>query len=117
MNFPTATKMTAFFAGFSATVLAGLLDIFKFHELTVQNPDSPGIFLFVLAYFFATVLVLVIDVRNIAPKELKTKIPLVYFPTNREGVNLLLRVWGRILVWFLGATTGVSLLLLFEYFA
>ena len=76
-----------------------------------RDADSPEVFPFLLVYFFATVLVLVIGVRNLAPRELRTGIPLVYFPTDREGVKLILRVWGRMLIWFLGAVTGVALML------
>ena len=113
MSFPSATRTTAFFAGLSVALFAGGFDIFKFREQTLQNPDNTALFVLFLAGLFASVLIFVIDVRNIAPKELKTKIPFVYFPTNQEGVNLLVRLWGRMLMWFLGVATGVGLLLLF----
>ena len=116
MNFPIATRTTAFLSGLSLSVLAGILGLLKSLGLTSLNADSPELFPFVLVYFFGTGLFLVIGAGNFAPKELKTKIPLVYFPTNREGINFMLRVWGRMLVWFLGAVTGGALLLPFAYF-
>jgi len=110
MSFPIATRMTAFIAGMSLSALAILLGTLKSRGLVPYDADSPELFPFVAAYFLATVMILVIAVRSVAPKELKTRFPLVYFPTNREGVRLLLRVWGRMLVWFLGVITGVGLL-------
>lgn len=112
MNFPSATNLTAFFAGLSSTVLAGVIDVFKFREQTLHSPDSPALLLFFLAYLFASILFFVIDVRNIAPNELKTKIPLVYFPTNKNGIGLLLKMGGRMLIGLLGVAVGVAVLLL-----
>ena len=117
MNFPDATKKTAFLAGLSLTVLARLIDVAKAQGLISHDADSPEVFPFLLVYFFATGFVLVIGLRNLAPKELRTRIPLVYFPTNREGVNLILRIWGRMLIWFLGAATGIAVTIPMAYFA
>ena len=94
----------------SISVLAIVLGALKSRGLIPYDADSSELFPFVAAYFFATVLVFVIDVRSIAPKELKTRFPLVYFPTNREGVRFLFTVWGRMLLWFLGALTAAGLL-------
>jgi hypothetical protein len=113
MSFPSATRTNAFFAGLSVALFAGVFDIFKFRDQSLQNPENTALFLFFLAGLFASVLIFMIDVRNIAPKELKTKIPFVYFPTNQEGVNLIVRLWVRMLMGFLGMATGVGLLLLF----
>jgi hypothetical protein len=110
MSFPTATRTTAFLAGMSLSALAILLGTLKSRGLVPYDADGPELFPFLAAYFLATVMILVIDVRSVAPKELKTRFPLVYFPTNREGVRFVLKVWGRMLVWFLGAITGIALL-------
>ena len=117
MYFPTATRKTAFLAGLSLIALIGLLDLCNSLGLISHDADSPELFPLVLAYFFVTGVILVIGVRNLAPKELKTKIPLVYFPTNREGVRLLFRIWGRMLIWFLGAATGGLIMSAFVYLA
>src|SRR6266481_3714105 len=109
MNFPDATRKTAFLAGLSLALLGRLIDVAKSQGLISHDADSPEVFPFLLAYFFITVFVLVIGVRNLAPIELRTRIPLVYFPTDREGINLILRVWGRMLIWFLGAATGIGI--------
>jgi len=112
-----ATRKTAFLAGMSLAVLASLLGVLKSSGVSPYDADSPQVFPFIAIYFLLTVLVFVVDVRSIAPKELKTRIPLVYFPTNREGVDFMLRVWGRMLVWFLGAVVGAGLLAPLAYIA
>ncbi|SRR5712691_402576 len=110
MAFPAATKTSAFLAGASLAALAVLLGELKSRGVIPYDADSSEVFPFVLVYFFVTALVFVIDVRSIAPKELKTRFPGVYFPTDREGVRFLFTVWGRMLLWFVGgATTGVVL--------
>jgi len=81
-----------------------LLSLLKARGVIPYDADSPQVFPFVLTYFFVSVLVFVIGLRSLAPKELKTKFPGVYFPTNREGVGFMLKVWGRMIVWFLGAS-------------
>jgi hypothetical protein len=116
MTFPTATRGTAFVAGMSLSALAIVLSNLKSRGLIPYDADSPELFPFVIAYFFVTVVVLVIDVRSIAPKELRTRYPMVYFPTNREGVRFLFTVWGRMLLWFLGAVTAAGLLAPLAYF-
>jgi hypothetical protein len=115
MTFPTATRKTAFIAGMSIAALAIVLGALKSHGLIPYDADSPKLFPFVIIYFFATTLIFVIDVRTIAPEQLKTKIPFIYFPTNREGVNFLFRVWGRMLFWFFGAVTATGLLVPLTY--
>ena len=103
MAFPVASRSTAFAAGVSLSALIFLLDVLNARGVIPHDADSPLVFPFVLAYFFVSVLVLVIDVRSIFPKELRTRFPGVYFPTDKEGVGFLFRVWGRMLIWFLGA--------------
>ena len=110
MAFPAATKKSAFAAGLLLAVLIVLLNGLKRRGVIPYDADSPELFPFVIVYFFVTVFVFVIDVRSITPKELKTKIPGVYFPTNKEGVHFILRVWGRMVFCFLGVTTGGVLL-------
>jgi hypothetical protein len=115
MTFPVATRKTSFLAGMSLSALVTLLGVLK-SRFIPYDADSRELFPLVLVYFFVTVLVLVIDVRSIAPKELKTRFPGVYFPTNREGVGFMFRVWGRMLLWFLGAVAGGLLLAPFGYY-
>jgi len=112
MAFPIATRKTAFVAGASLAALAGLLGALKARGVIPYDADSQELFPFVLVYFFVSVLVYVIDVRSLAPKELKTRFPGVYFPTNREGIKFMLSVWLRMIVWFLGAAiTGAAFVL------
>lgn len=73
-------------------------------------PDATGVTAFVSgAYFFLTTFVFVIGLRNFFPRELRTRIPFVYFPTDRSGWNVFLHVWGRMLLWFIGAVTAIFL--------
>jgi len=110
MAFPIATRKTAFVAGASLALLAVLLSVLKERDVIPYDADSPQLLPFVVLYFLASVLVYVIDVRSLAPKELKTRFPGVYFPTNREGITFMFSVWGRMLLWFLGAaSTGIVL--------
>ena len=115
MAFPVATQKSAFIAGLSLSVLASLLGILKSHAIIPYDADSPELFPIVLVFFFVTGFVFVIDVRSVAPKELKTRIPMVYFPTNMEGVRFLFAVWGRMLGWFFGAVVGGGLFALLGY--
>jgi hypothetical protein len=108
---PVASRKTAFIAGVSLSALVFLLGTLKGRGVIPYDADSPQLFPFVLVYFFVSVLLLVIDVRSIAPKELKTRFPGVYFPTNREGVGFMFRVWGRMIVWFLGVVIGGTVLM------
>ncbi|SRR6266496_1019866 len=116
MTFPAATRRTAFIAGMSLSALVVVLSTLKSRGIIPYDADSRELFPFVVAYFFVTVLVLVVDVRSFAPKELKTRFPGIYFPTNREGVSFMFRVWGRMLLWFLGAVTGGALLSPLAYY-
>ncbi len=86
---PIATRTTAFVAGASLSIVVAVLSVLKARGVIPYDADSPQVFPFVGVYFFVSVLVFVIDVRSIAPKELKTKFPGVYFPTNREGVGFM----------------------------
>jgi hypothetical protein len=115
MTIPNATRTTAFMAGVALSVVVVLLSMLKAWGVISQDADSPAGFPFVAIFFLITVFVFVIDVRSLAPKELKTKFPGLYFPTDRAGVNFLLRVWGRMLVWFLGVATGGGLLSLLRW--
>ena len=91
------------------SALAILLSFLKERGLISFDADSPQVFPLIAAYFFVTVLVFVIDVRSLAPAELKTRFPGVYFPTDRAGLLFFLRVWGRMLVWFLGAASVAAI--------
>jgi len=107
--FPIATRTTAFCSGASLAALAICLDILKSRGVVPCNADSPELFPFIAAYFLVTVLVFVIGVRNLFPAALKTRIPFVYFPTDREGWTLLFNCWGRMLVWFVGGAMVIAL--------
>lgn len=109
MEFPKATRVSAFLAGASLALLAIAMATLKKRGVIPYDADDPQLFLLVVAYFFVTVVVFVIDVRSLAPVELKTRIPGVYFPTNRQGWSFMTRVWGRMIVWFVGAA-GVGAL-------
>ena len=109
--FPTATRKSAFIAGFSLVLLIALLESLASFGVLPIGASEKQLFPLVLVFFFVSVLLFVIDEKSLlAPNALKTKIPLLYFPSNRAGLNFLLRVWGRMLVWFLGAATAASLM-------
>lgn len=110
LRLPIATRTTAFLAGASLAALVFLLGVLKARGVIPYDADSPQLFPVVGVYFFVSVLIFVIDLRSIAPKELKTRFPGFYFPTNKEGVGFMLRVWGRMIVWFLGAVVAGSAL-------
>ena len=109
MDFPRATRTSAFLAGASLAFLAFAASVLKQRGVIDVDADSPQVFPFVAAYFFITTLFFVIDVRSIFPAELKTRVPGIYFPTNREGWHFMLQVWGRMIVWFLGAAGTAAL--------
>jgi hypothetical protein len=117
MTFPTATRKTAFLAGISLGLLIGALTALEQFDLISNGKLESVFFPLVAVFFFVTVFVFVVGVSSIAPKELKTGIPLVYFPTDPKGWNFLFRVWGRMLVWFLGAAICTSFLSLFQMFS
>lgn len=106
--FPTATRKSAFIAGFSLVLFIALLESLESFGVLPIGASEKQLFPLVILFFFVSALLFVIDVKSLAPNELRTKIPLLYFPTNRAGLNFLLRVWGRMLVWFLGAATAAS---------
>ncbi len=114
MMLPVATRKSAFIAGASLSALIYLLGALHARGVIPYDPEGPELFPFVLTYFFISALVFVIDVRTFAPKELKTRIPGVYFPTNREGINFMFSVWGRMLLWFLGAALAGLVLALVQ---
>jgi hypothetical protein len=117
MTLPVATRWSAFIAGASLSALIYLLGVLHARGVIPYDPEGPQLFPFVLAYFFISALVFVIDVRSLAPKQLKTRIPGVYFPTNREGINFMFSVWGRMLLWFLGAASAGGVLALVQVIA
>ncbi|WP_234082899.1 hypothetical protein [Azonexus sp. R2A61] len=108
--FPTATRKSAFIAGFSLVLFIALLETLGSFGVFLSGSSEEQLFPVVILFFFVSVLLFVIDVKSLAPSEPKTKIPLLYFPANRAGLNFLLRVWGRMLVWFLGAATAAALM-------
>ena len=97
--------MTAFLSGASLGALAVCLDLLKSRGFVPYNADDPEVFPVIAAYFFVTAIVFVIGIRNLFPTELKTRIPLVYFPTTRAGWAVLFNCWGRMLAWFLGGAS------------
>ena len=114
MVFPTATRKTAFIAGASLVAL-----IFSLTALQKAGvfPDGVGekeLAPLIIIFFFVSVFLFVIDVRSVSPEELKTKIPLVYFPTDRKGLRFIFAVWGRMLIWFLGAATAAVPMAIFD---
>ncbi len=108
LAFPTATRKSAFVAGFSLVLFIALLESLESFGVLPLGASEKQLFPLVILYFFVSVLLFVIDVKSLAPNELKTKVPLLYFPTNRAGLHFLLRVWGRMLIWFLGAAMAAS---------
>ncbi|HEY0664736.1 MAG TPA: hypothetical protein VGD24_01590 [Gallionella sp.] len=108
--FPIATRKSAFIAGFSLVLFNALLESLESFGVLPIGSSEKQLFPLVILFFFVSVLLFVIDVKSLAPNELKTKIPLLYFPTNRAGLNFILRVWGRMIVCFLGAATAASLM-------
>lgn len=98
MKFPVATRTTAFIAGASFAALIVLLE-----NLSDRVYSSQLITVLLAAYFFVSAIIFVVGVRNLWPKELSG----IFFPTNRESLRLMLSVmlpvWGRMLIWFLGA--------------
>ena len=108
LRLPVATRTTAFIAGASLAALALSLDVLKARGVIPYDADSPQLFPVLVVYFFVSVQVFVIDLRSIAPKELKTRFTGFYFTTDIEGVGFMLRVWGRMTVWFFGAVAAVS---------
>jgi hypothetical protein len=122
MALPVATRKSAFIAGASFSVLICLLAVLHAQGVIPFDPEGPVLFPLILAYFFISSLILVIDVRSIAPKQLKTRIPGAYLPTSREGLSFmishLLSVWARMLLWALGAgSVGLPLALVMHAIA
>jgi hypothetical protein len=106
VTFPTATRKTAFGAGISLILFIALLESFERYGVLFVGNSKNLLFPVVLIYFFISGLLFVVGIRGIAPNELKTKIPLLYVPTNRAGFAFILRIWGRMLVWFLGVAAA-----------
>src|SRR5262245_8188719 len=94
---PRATRSTAFAAGASLIAIVCGLDFLALRGVLPYDGDSPQLRPFVLAYFFVTSLVFVVGLDNLFPRELKTRIPFMHFPTTREGWMLIVHCWGRML--------------------
>jgi hypothetical protein len=105
MACPVATRTTAFLSGASLAALPVCLDVLKSCGLLRYNADDPELFPLIAAYFVVTGIAFVIGIRNLAPAELKTRVPLLYVPTTRAGWALLLNCWGRMLAWCLGGAS------------
>lgn len=116
MAFPHATRTSAFVAGLSLSAPLTLLAILNTSGVIDVGIADPQVVAFFVSYALLSVAVFVLDVRSFVPKQLITRIPLVYFPTNQEGVDFLLTVFGRILVWLLGVVAGVGMLVPLWYF-
>ena len=114
-TFPTATRKSAFLAGFSLVVFIALLELLGRLLSLPEGSSEKQLFPLAIIYFFVSALIFVIGVRSIFPSELKTRIPFVYFPTDRAGLNFMLRVWGRMLIWFLGAACAGALGALWQW--
>ncbi|MBS0555140.1 MAG: hypothetical protein JSS47_21850 [Proteobacteria bacterium] len=110
MRFPTATKRSAFLSGVLLVALVYFIGALKSQGIISADTDEKELAPLLILFFFVSALLYVVDIRSIAPGELKTRIPLVYLPTNQIGVKFLLTVWGRMLIWFLGATTAAAFL-------
>lgn len=82
---PVATRTTAFLAGVSLVAIVALLSVLKARGVIPYDADSPQVFPFVLAYFFVTTLVFVIDLRSIAPKETKNAVSRRLLPDGQSG--------------------------------
>ena len=95
LAFPTATRRTAFLSGASLAALAILLRAPKSCGVSPYNADSPEMFPFIAIYFFVTVILLVIGPQNLFPAGLKTRIALVYFPTDRAGWGSPIQLLGQ----------------------
>jgi hypothetical protein len=115
MKFPRATRNSAFLAGASLSALVIAMSVLNERGVIAFNPDSSQGFPLIAGYFFVTALIFVIDVRSLAPAELKTRFPGVYFPTDRAGWYFFLRVWGRMGVWFIGAASVGALAALLQW--
>lgn len=116
MSFPNATRKTAFFAGVSLAIPFSVLMILKFSTSSQYSVESPEVVSFFMIYLLLSVSLYVLDVRSFAPKQLKTRFPMLYFPTNQEGVDFLFRGLGRILLWLLGVFVGACWLTPLWYF-
>ncbi len=110
MRFPTATKRSAFLSGVLLVALFYSIGALKSYGILSADTGEKELAPLLILFFFVSALLYVVDIRSIAPDELKTRIPLVYLPRNRVGVNFLLTVWGRMLIWFLGAATASAFL-------
>ncbi|MDT4287936.1 hypothetical protein RO575_00015 [Methylomonas sp. MO1] len=116
MAFPHATRTSAFVAGLSLSAPLTLLAILNTSGLLGVGIADPQVVAFFVIYALLTGSVFVLDVRSFAPKQLKTRIPLVYFPTDQAGMDFLISVFGRILIWVAGVVAGVGMLVPLWYF-
>ena len=102
-KFPVATWTTAFFAGMSITVIRMGFDVLQAHD-RVSQASHDILFPFVAVYFVSTRLVFVVGIRNIVPKDFRIRAP---WQIKREEFVVMLKIWGRMFVWFLGGVAGV----------
>lgn len=109
MKFPEATNRTAFITGIVFVAFATTLGELKARGVIPYDADSKELLPVVAIVFFGGILLFVVGVRNLAPEELKTRYPGIYFPTNREGLKLILTGWKRALVWFFGVACAGAL--------
>ena len=73
-KFPVATWTTAFFAGMSITVIRMGFDVLQDHD-RVSQASHDILFPFVAVYFVSTMLVFVVGIRNIVPKDFRIRAP------------------------------------------
>lgn len=98
-----ATKISAFFAGFSLSFAVVGSDIANKRGVVQFTLDSPEMFPYVLMLFFASVFIFVIGPQVFAIE----RIPYTGIPKDRTAWTSMFQTWGRMLIWFLGAVTGV----------
>lgn len=105
-----ATKVTAFLAGFALSFAAVASDIAKKHGLIGFTLDSPGMFPYVLIFFFVSVLAFVIGPQIFSIE----RIPYTGIPKDPTAWTSMAQTWVRMVVWFLGAVVGVFSLVPFK---
>ncbi len=103
MKAPVATFKTALAAGAALSVLMCGVDWANRTGICQPIERNPFLGVVFAVLFFVSTLCYVVDVRNIAPEALRTRIPFFYFPTDRRGLELLSDVMARMFVWFVAA--------------
>ena len=109
MKVPTATFKTALAAGVSMSGLMCGIDWAARNQHATPTESSPVAIAFLAVVFFASTLLYVLDVRNIAPEVWKTRTRFFYFPTDRPGVELISDVIARAFVWFFAASSVMAI--------